>query len=92
MIRVGVDSNVRTEEMNSEIRAVVKLCTPGGHKNIIAVLRHGKLPNSHYYFFDMELCEFNLEQYINLLWQPTDLETMLPDASAAKKPAGAWSR
>lgn len=47
----------------NEVRAIDKLCKHR-HENIVTVLRHGWL-NSSYYFFDMELCEMNLEQYIS---------------------------
>ena len=64
-----------TTDIQNEIRAVEKLCSPSrAHENIVAVLRHGSLHNSPHYFFDMDLCDFNLEQYIPLLWEPTSLE------------------
>src|SRR5271170_3279319 len=50
--------------VENEIRAVVKLCKPGAHENIVAVLGHGLLRNSMFYFFDMELCDYNLDSYI----------------------------
>lgn len=52
------------------MRAVVKLCNPGAHRNIVAVLRYGKLPRSYFYFLDMELCDLNLEAYIQQKWTP----------------------
>jgi serine/threonine protein kinase len=41
------------------------LTKAGGHPNIVAILRHGHLPHSILYYIDMELCDFNLEDYIN---------------------------
>jgi len=40
-----------------------KLCT-GGHKNLIKVYGWGEFPNATYHFIDMELCDFNLEEYL----------------------------
>lgn len=35
------------------------------HQNIIAVYRHGQLQPPHaFYYIDMELCDINLEEYI----------------------------
>jgi serine/threonine protein kinase len=55
------------ENVENEVRAVEKLCKPGTHKNIVAVLRHGNL-HSSYYFLDMELCDLNLESWIERKW------------------------
>ena len=64
-----------SEEIQNEIRVVDKLCAPAtAQENIVIVLKHGTLRNSPYYFFDMELCDFNLEHYIPVLWEPTSLE------------------
>ena len=40
------------------------------HKNIVSALRHGKVRYSPYYFFDMELCDFNLATHIHK-WRQT---------------------
>ena len=58
-------------DIENEARSVTKLCT-GKHANILTVLKHGRLPNSPYYFFDMPLCETNLEQYILGNFVPKD--------------------
>lgn len=50
-------------DIMNEVRAIDKLCKQR-HENIVAVLCHGWL-NSSYYFFDMELCSINLEQYVS---------------------------
>jgi serine/threonine protein kinase len=47
----------------NEVRAIDKLCKER-HENIVAVFGHGWL-NSSYYYFDMELCDVNLEHYIS---------------------------
>ena len=73
MLRLG--AFLKTEDIQNEIRAVEKLCSPNrAHENIVIVLRHGRLRNTPYHFFDMELCNFNLEHYIPLLWEPSALE------------------
>jgi serine/threonine protein kinase len=58
------------ESIKNEVRAVAKLCKPGTNKNIVSVFRHGTLTASHFYFLDMELCELNLEHYIERKWTP----------------------
>jgi serine/threonine protein kinase len=50
------------KEIQNEVRVINKLCANGGNKNIVGVLGHGWI-NDRYYF-DMELCIFNLEDYI----------------------------
>src|SRR5271163_1000164 len=41
-----------------------KLCR-GSHPNIIEIFGHGRLrDNSVFYYIDMELCDSNLEEYI----------------------------
>jgi serine/threonine protein kinase len=52
-------------DINNEAKAIAKLCQPGSHPNIVPVLNDGWLPNSPYYFIDMQLCELNLETYIH---------------------------
>lgn len=50
------------KEIKNEVRVIDKLNANGGHQNIVTVFSHGWL-NDRYYF-DMELCIFNLEDYI----------------------------
>jgi serine/threonine protein kinase len=59
---------VNAEDVRNETRAVIKLCQPGSNSNIVSVLRHGRLVNSPYFFLDMELCDLNLETYIQRKW------------------------
>jgi hypothetical protein len=49
--------DITKEHINNEIQVAVKLCKPDGHKNIVAVLRLGKLPNSSFYYIDMVRCD-----------------------------------
>jgi len=51
--------------LQKEVMAIKNLCGPGAHVNIVQVLAHGQLPNVPYYFIDMELCDFNLHNYIH---------------------------
>jgi len=51
--------------VQKEVEAVKKLCGPDTHANIVQVLKHGLMSNSIFYFFDMELCDFNLHDYIH---------------------------
>jgi len=51
-----------------------KLCK-GSHKNIIHIYNHGRLtPSSAFYFIDMELCDFNLDEYIRCSRQAPGLK------------------
>jgi serine/threonine protein kinase len=52
------------EEVLNEARAIDKLQSSGTCQNLVAVLRHGWLRESTYYYLDMELCQGNLEDYI----------------------------
>ena len=51
----------RTDILN-EFRAIEQLCKQSSHENIVAVYRYDQLGS--WYYIDMELCEFNLAQYI----------------------------
>jgi len=64
--------------VQNEVRAVLSICDED-HANIVKVLRHGILRNTDWpvYFFDMELCDYNLDTYIQKLWIPSDLEQLL---------------
>ena len=48
----------------NEVRAMELLCR-GLHDNIIAISSHGRLLPLHaFYFIDMELCDLNLQEFI----------------------------
>jgi len=49
------------QDIENEAGVVTKLCSYQ-HPNIVQVLRHGKI--GPYYFIDMELCDLNLEMYV----------------------------
>ena len=63
MLRTYV-GNITEKDIEQEARAVNKLCmTP--HENIIKIYQHGRFsPESPNYYFDMELCDITLEEYI----------------------------
>src|ERR1700736_4374681 len=50
-------------DIDTQGLVIDKLCN-GSHKNIVRVFGHGYLPNSPHYFFDMELCDMSLEDYV----------------------------
>ena len=52
------------ENVETEIKAIDKLCRPGGHPHIISILGHGWFSYDSYYFIDMELCDLSLHDYI----------------------------
>lgn len=62
LVRPG--GKAKWEEVLNEARAIDKLQSRGSCQNLVSVLRHGWLPESTYYYLDMELCEGNLEEYI----------------------------
>src|SRR5271154_1812290 len=51
--------------IDNEIRVLTKLCSNGGHQNIITILQHGWLNKGERYYFDMELCAMSLEDFIS---------------------------
>jgi serine/threonine protein kinase len=55
---------IRKADIDNEVRAMNKLCK-SKHPNIVQVLDYGRLKaDGAFYFIDMELCEINLEKYI----------------------------
>jgi serine/threonine protein kinase len=54
---------VSKDDVLKEARAADILCNKK-HKHIVPILRHGWLSSS-YYFFDMQPCDMNLEDYIS---------------------------
>jgi len=70
--------DAKTTDIIKEFTAVQKLCEPGLHKNVVAVLGCGRLRLALlYYFIDMELCELNLGTYISRKWT-RELEQSVP--------------
>ena len=63
------------------------------HKNIVSVLKFGGLPNSSYYFIDMELCDLNLDVYIHRTDTPNASESIpyfIKNASPDLKALQIW--
>ena len=56
---------VTKEDVLNEPRAINILKAHGPCDNIVFVIKHGWLPRSQYYYIDMELCDGNLEDYID---------------------------
>lgn len=56
--------NELKELIKNEARAISKLCAPGAHKNLVAVFRQGEVEDTTMFYYDMELCQRNLEDFI----------------------------
>lgn len=67
--------------IENELRVIIKLSCDGGHKNIIHVLTFGNFPDDTYAFIDMDLCDFNLEQYNNCNWKRIHAAHRIPKGS-----------
>jgi len=55
-------SMLARQDILNEFQMIEQLCKQSSHENIVAVYRYDRLGD--WYYIDMELCEFNLEQYI----------------------------
>ena len=53
------------DEIENEIRAVERFCHRNENPNLVVTFRTGVLDGTPYYFIDMELCDYDLETYIN---------------------------
>jgi len=77
-----------------EATAIIKITKSGGHRNIVTVFSHGALPDSIYYYIDMELCDFNLEDYIlgrQSVWHDTLMLPQRSDTDVIFKNRAAWT-
>jgi serine/threonine protein kinase len=61
IVRVG--GRTQLQEVEDEARTAMKL-SRSGCRNVVSVLQCGMMPNSPYFYIDMELCDFNLASYI----------------------------
>ena len=61
LIRLSPD--VKKEDIINEMCAVISLCLFNEHKNIITVFQCG-CHSEPWYYIDMELCDFNLHNWI----------------------------
>jgi serine/threonine protein kinase len=65
-----VQGSIKKEDVDHEARVMSTLHEGGGHQHIVGILSHGWFKNpSGWYFLDMELCDLNLEQYIEYHWK-----------------------
>jgi serine/threonine protein kinase len=65
VIRAGPNSAFESVEdgIKNEVRVISKLGAAGGHGNVVNTFNHGWLDDDQYYF-DMEICILNLDDYI----------------------------
>lgn len=73
------------EDMKNEICAIDTLCRDSGHKNLVKVISHGWLQFSNQnsldsYYFDMELCDYSLEDYIYGTHRPVSASVQAANA------------
>jgi serine/threonine protein kinase len=76
------------DDVLNELRAVEKLCQNTMNKHLVIVHNQGKLPDSPYYFIDMELCEKGLDQYITNCHSP--LNSTLHENSCESVTSELW--
>ena len=68
----GFGASLNTVDIQNEIRAVEKSCSPSTiHENIVAVLRARITPKFRSICSIWRCAILTLEQYIPLLWEPT---------------------
>ena len=58
------DTQAINKIVENEVRVIVKLSKSHPHRNIVAVLRYGEVKGSTLYYIDMELCDWNLAEFI----------------------------
>lgn len=57
-------ANVTADDIANEARALNRLCAGNQNPNLVFVIEHNWLPNTSLYYVDMELCSYDLGQYI----------------------------
>jgi serine/threonine protein kinase len=55
---------LKKEDALREVRAIEKLARKGIHENLVAIQAHGLIHGMPFTYIDMELCDGNLEDYI----------------------------
>jgi eukaryotic-like serine/threonine-protein kinase len=60
----GTANDPKTTAKN-ETRAFAKFSEAGGHRNVVKVYRMGQIEENGQFFFDMELCDKNLAQFLS---------------------------
>ena len=76
--------SIQFPQIHREFNSVRKLCIPKAHQNIVVVFETGRLPDSWYWYIDMEICDFNLQTYILRQWT-AELEALVPSFVAVDK-------
>jgi serine/threonine protein kinase len=71
--------NVTDEDIANEARTISAVCAPGLCRYVVEVHRHDWLPDSSYYFIDMELCDLTLEERIKEMGRTMVQETSEPN-------------
>lgn len=56
---------MESRALDPELSRIDNLWIEGKHKNLIRVLRQGFLPDRSFYYIDMCLYDYNLEEFIN---------------------------
>jgi serine/threonine protein kinase len=79
--------------IDKEARAIIKICGPQSHENIVEALRIGELRHTRYYFIDMELCDLTLTQYIYgpSISAPEAVPYFIKDAPSMLKAQQIWN-
>ena len=57
-------ANWTREDLLNEVRAIDSLSANEISEKLVLIIQHGSLPDSPFYYIDMEFCEDNLERYI----------------------------
>lgn len=55
------------------------------HRNLVHILRHGKLQRSEYYYIDMPVYDLNLDNYIQGNWKHYEKKGLYFDVQSGKK-------
>ena len=61
---IRVFANVTTDDIINEARTLDSLCAGNQHPNLVSVIEHSWLSNTWLYYIDMELCSYDLGQYM----------------------------
>ena len=82
---------VTEEDILAELGAIKALYKNGSPKSLVAVEDYGRLPQSPYYYIDMELCDANLDTYIagHMPMEPKSANLRLFDTSLVGR--GIWN-
>jgi serine/threonine protein kinase len=91
---IYVPGGLNRDIVQNEVHAITTICSKERpHPNIVAVLNHGEIPKAPCYFFDMELCDLSLYDYIYRKTPPNPSESLpffVKDAAASLKAQQIW--